>query len=382
MINFRKKPLLKNKKVAVKRVTIEATHVFLTIPHFDELEQVYAKLESTSKEHLIKHFAVVLEEHTQDVNKGSHLHVFVSFKKKRDLSLGFFDFLGKHGNLQKVRSVEAVLQYMTKENTCKTNFDVWLTLLESSFTRTIIKMQEHGWNQDDILLAYASKVSGNKPWSTAFNLAVRHDMARTDKANKQELTRLRVITRDLIAARLSKIELQTFDADPQFQQLVDYINNMLKYGNQHPYKECCLSIVGSPSIGKSTVIRALQKHFITYNFPLDGWHSKYTNGVNELIVWNEWDIRLISRSDLLLFTEGEIVDLKVKYTKAVKKDRPLILLTSNERYLKQVRRKFNYDPDQRQVVSAALAVRIVELDFKDTPIWFLTKLFVAVTEDI
>ena len=90
----------------------------------------------------------------------------------------------------------------------------------------------------------------------------------------------------------------------------------------------------------------------------------------------------MSRSDLLLFTEGEIVDLKVKYTKAVKKDRPLIFLTSNERYLTQVRRKFNYDPEQKRIVSAALAVRIVELDFKDTPIWFLTKLFVPTTEDI
>ena len=137
MINFKKKPLLKKQKVAaktVKAVTVEATHVFLTIPHFSKLDEVYEKLESESKEHFIKHFAVVLEEHTQDVNKGSHIHVYVSFKKRREIGLRYFDFLGKHGNLQKVRSAEAVLQYMNKENVCKANFDVWLEFSNTSHT--------------------------------------------------------------------------------------------------------------------------------------------------------------------------------------------------------------------------------------------------------
>ena len=361
-------------------------HFFITIPHFDALEETYEKLESNRKEHLIDKFAVVLETHTQDINKGSHLHVFVSFTKRREIGASYFDWLGKHGNLQRVRNIEAVVGYMSKENMPKANFDIWEHLLETNFTRTVVRMHEMGWNQDEILLAYATKLRGNKPWNAAFTLAVRHEVAKVDKEIKSELVRIRTITPDLMAKRLSPEELAMVNRPDwlgkQFQTFVHYVNNALKYGNQHPYKECCLAIVGKPSIGKSTIARALQKAFVSYNFPLDGWHTKYTNGINELIVWNEWDIRSMSRSDLLLFTEGEIVDLKVKYTKAVKKDRPLILLTSNERYLKQVRRKFNYDPDQRQIVSEALAVRIVELDFKDTPIWFLTKLFVPTTEDI
>ena len=371
-----------SKKETKKKNLFIGKRVFLTIPHFDQIEASYQLLELKSKELFIEKFAVVLETHTNDPNKGKHLHVFVEFTKQREISLKFFDFLGKHGKLEKVRSLEAVLQYMNKENVCKANFDVWLVLLNSSFTRTVLLMLKHGWNQDDILLEYSTKVAGSKPWLSTFNLAVRYEIAQIEKANKSELTRLRVITRDLITSRLSQIELKTFDADPQFQKFVDYINNMLKYGNQHPYKECCLSIVGSPSIGKSTVVRALQKHFITYNFPLDGWHAKYTNGVNELIVWNEWDIRLISRSDLLLFTEGEIVDLKVKYTKAIKKDRPLIILISNDTWKSQVAKKFAYDKDQRNTVTAALDTRIHELDFGNKKIWFLTKLFVSTNQDI
>ena len=377
--------VVKNKenKSAIPGV-IKGKKFFLTIPHFDKLEESYQMLEAKAKELLIEQIAVVLETHTADVNKGKHLHVFVKFTKRREISLKFFDFLGKHGKLERVRSYEAVLQYMNKENVCKANFDMWLPLLNSAttFTRTVLRMHELGWNQDDILLEYATLVLGTKPWQSAFKIAVQREIATSDKENKEQLSRIREITPDLIAKRLEPAELEKFYSDPQFQTLIDFVNKLLKYGNMHPYKECCVAIVGEPSIGKSTVIRALSKHFITYNFPLDGWHTKYTNGINELIVWNEWDIRLISRSDLLLFTEGEIVDLKVKYTKAVKQDRPLIVLTSNDTYLKQVRKKFAYDPDQRQTVSKALAVRIVELDFKDTKIWFLTKLFVSVSEDI
>ena len=364
--------------------TLKAKNVFLTIPHFDKLEEAYNLLELKAKERFIEKFAVVLETHTNDYNKGKHMHVFVQFTKRREISLKFFDFLGKHGKLERVRSFEAVLQYMNKENVCKANFDVWLPLLNkgTTFTRTIVKMLEQGWTEDDILISYANKVLGNKPWQAALNLALKRDVAQIDRNHKSEITRIRVITPELISARLTPQESKTFYADPQFQKLIDYINKLLKYGNLHPYKECCLAIVGEPSIGKSTVIRALSKHFITYNFPLDGWHTKYVNYINELIVWNEWDIRLISRSDLLLFTEGEIVDLKVKYTKAIKKDRPLIVFTSNESWINQVKRRYAYDPAQLNVVLGALAVRIVELDFKDTKIWFLTKLFVSVSEDI
>ena len=148
------------------------------------------------------------------------------------------------------------------------------------------------------------------------------------------------------------------------------------------HKQCCLSLVGKPSIGKSTVVNELKKFFTTYIFPLDGWHTQYDNGVYEIILWNEWDIKLLSKSDLLLFTEGEIVDLKVKYTKAVKKDRPMIIFTSNDTYQDQARKRYGYDRDWCASITSALDVRFKELNFGNTIIWFLTKLFVAVTEDI
>ena len=371
------------KKMKVKSIRVSAKKVFLTIPHFEAVEESYKILELKSKELLIEKFAVVLETHTNDPNKSKHLHVFVQFTKRREIGLKFFDFLGKHGKLERVRSSEAVLQYINKENVCKASFDVWRDLLESSktFTNTVRRMMIAGWSEGDLLRVYGAQLASNKPWQAAIRLghkAVIAEQAMLVRPTK----RMRKITRELIEKKLTNEELTAFDSNQHFSMFVNYVNKILQYGNQQLHKQCCLSLVGEPSIGKSTVVNELKKFFNTYVFPLDGWHTQYDNGVYEIILWNEWDIKLISKSDLLLFTEGEIVDLKVKYTKAVKTDRPMIILTANDTYQDQARKRYGYDPDWCAKIIRALDVRFVELNFNSQPIWFLTKLFVANTDDI
>ena len=101
-----------------------------------------------------------------------------------------------------------------------------------------------------------------------------------------------------------------------------------------------------------------------------------------MVLWHEWDISKISRADLLLFTEGEIVDLKVKHSKAVKRDRPMIVFSSNLPYKAQTRKRYGYDVEWCDMIIQALDTRIKELDFGSTKIWFLNKLFVATVDDI
>ena len=374
----------KGKRSLPKRCPINTSrgkHFFLTIPHFDDLEQVFKILELKAKELLISKFAVVLETHTNDPNKAKHLHVFVSFTKQREICLKFFDFLGKHGKLEKVRNIEAVLQYMNKENVCKANFDIWVLRLTNrkTFASTIADLMIAGWSEIELINKYRSIIA-DKPWSSALSFGKKAVLAA--RAGLRTTKRMRHITREIIETRLSREELTLFDSDHQFQIFVDYVNRILRYGNQQLHKQCCLSIVGKPSIGKSTVVNALKAFFRTYVFPLDGWHTQYDNGIYEIILWNEWDIKLISKSDLLLFTEGEIVDLKVKYTKAIKEDRPMIILTSNHTYVDQVNRRYAYDPELRDSTLEALSVRFVELNFGKTEIWFLAKLFLSVECDI
>lgn len=370
------------KKINKTPNTLKSTNVFLTIPHFDELESVYQLLESKSEELFISRFAVVLETHTKDENKGKHLHAFVKFTKQREISLKFFDFLGKHGKLEKVRSLEAVLRYMNKENVCKANFDVTYVLLKSkeTFANTVRELVLAGWTEQAILRDYGDLLS-RKYWSKAITFA-KACLAAEMAGKAIPTKRMRSITREIIEKRLSPEELAVFDQDPQFAIFVDYVNKMLRYGNQQLHKQCCLTLVGAPSIGKTYVVNALKQFFYTYVYPIDGWHTDYENGVYEMVLWHEWDIKLISKSDLLLFTEGEIVDLKVKHSKAVKRDRPMIIFSSNDTYTAQARRRFGYDPEWCESIIKALDVRLKELNFGQTTIWFLTKLFVATVEDI
>ena len=361
---------------------VSGKRIFITIPHFDKLEETYKMLELKAEEKTIEDFAVVLETHTADPNKSNHLHIFVKFTKRKKIGLNFFDFLGKHGKLENVRNTDAVLQYMNKENVCKASFDVWELLLANpkTFTNAVRRMMLSGWEANALVRKYGSTFA-KRPWQTALKLgamAVSAELAEEAKPT----SRLRKITREIIESRLNSEELRIFDNDPQFSVFVDYVNKILQYGNQQLHKQCCLALVGEPSIGKSTIVNELKKYFHTYVFPLDGWHNQYENRVYEIIVWNEWDIRSISRSDLLLFTEGEIVDLRVKYTKAVKRDRPMIILTSNMTYREQVSKRYAYDAHLCSLTQRALDVRFVELDFGSQPIWFLTKLFLATTEDI
>lgn len=369
-------------KKKIRNLHVRGRYFFLTIPHFDKLKETYNMIELSSKELLIEKFAVVLETHTNDLNKSKHIHVFVQLTKRRQIGLTFFDYLGKRGNLQNVRNINAVLQYMNKENVCKANFDVWESLLENprTFANTIRRMMLSGWTQQALFRTYG-KTFGTKPWQTALRLgsqALAAEQSGLDRPTKQ----MRKITRALIESRLDQEELRLFDSLPLFRVFVDFVNKILQHGNQQLHKQCCLALVGEPSIGKTTVLNKLKQFFHTYVFPLDGWHTQYENGVYEIILWNEWDTKLMSRSDLLLFTEGEIVDLKVKYTKAVKTDRPMILLTANQTYRTQISSRFGYAPELSAMFIKALDVRLVELNFGKQHIWFLTKLFVAVTEDI
>ena len=239
------------------------------------------------------------------------------------------------------------------------------------------------WQPADITVKFGSRIIG----IDFRNLIALAQQARADFETSREFewmksNRIRSITREIIESRLSQTELGLYDSFPIYQELIDVVNRLLVKGNNHDHKSCTISLVGEPSIGKTTFVNKLAKHFVTYKFPLDNWHTQYVNGIYEMWVWHEWDFRIISLSDFLLLTEGEECDLRVKFAKANKKDRPLLWLLSNETYAQQNASKFSRRKDLRDKTLKALEVRIQEFDFGDKPLHFLTKLLVSVNEDI
>lgn len=425
-------PNITNEKKQVRNL-FQATQFFLTIPHFDKLDEVYDLLsqyknetlepkkipyfierkktvyynkfppkggmaERCSREtdpagiysfHSLKNFAIVLETHTNDEEKGKHLHIYIEFSIRREISPIHFDFLGKHGNLQRVKSEIAVLEYMRKENKIRASFDVLDRLISTAKSPDQLKriiynlIVFHNWEVADINIKFASRLAFfNIKLVIELAKQARADFQRHDEKLWMKSNRLRMITQELIEKRLTPDELVIFKSNPKFQKLIDVINRLLIKGNQHDHKQCTVSLVGHPSIGKTTFVNALAKYFISYYFPVDGWHSEYQNHIYEMWIWHEWDFRLISKSDFLLLTEGERLDLKVKFSKTTKLDRPLIILTANEGFELQTAKKFSRDAKLQVSCRDALATRIEEFNFYDSNIHFLIKLLVSVNEDI
>ena len=97
--------------------SLKGRHFFLTVPHFGgSLSDVIDALKTHQSEYDYIRYAAVRETHTKDVDKATHLHLYVGFPKQLYVKLDRFDYLGKHGKLERVRDYASVLKYMTKEN--------------------------------------------------------------------------------------------------------------------------------------------------------------------------------------------------------------------------------------------------------------------------
>ena len=381
--NIQKAP---KKGIKYNKNTIEGRQYFLTLSQSTlSTEFVYERLVC---EEQLEHLAVVCETHTADVSKGKHLHVYLSYNKTREFSLRHFDFLQAGVHVEKVKNVEALLAYMNKENECKANFDVWRKLLSHSramASRTLTRMALLGYDLNEVQVKYFDILS-TLPWESMKRFALSTANYAYDLSRAKSLKDvLRWIDRELIEARLTPEELKCFDSDPQFQTLVDYINRVKKYGSEQVHKQCTLSLVSAPSTGKSSLLCKLAEHYNNYNFPIDGWHREaYRNHFHSMWTWNEWDLKAIPWQDVLLLFEGFQTDLRVKNSKTVKLDRPMLFLLSNEPYAEHFEKCFarRTSVASYNVRLKALDVRIRELNFGETNLFFLQKLLVGVTEDI
>ena len=376
---------MNNKTESAKKTTLRGRQFFLTLSQTKlTVQEVYDKLFCEDK---LQHLAVVCETHTKDENKGKHIHVYLSYLKTRELSLRHFDFLQHGVHVERVKNTVSLLAYMNKENECKSNFDVWRTLLSSkaTFAKTLSSMSELGYSLTEVQRKYSHELA-DKPWSTVSRFV--HDVERIRANPPKGLDQqLRWISRELIETRLTREELAIFDSDPQFQTLVDYINKVKKFGSQQIHKECCLSIVSAPSTGKTTLLLKLAKHYNSYDFPSDGWHAQhYENNFYSMWTWNEWSFHSVSMEDMLTLTEGLKTDLRVKGSKTFKADRPLLFLLDNETWESKYERRYSYLKRQMlrtyEVRLEAFKVRIRELNFGKQNLFFLQKLFVSVQDDV
>ena len=360
--------------------SLKGRHFFLTIPHFEgSLDDVIKALKMTQQEWEYLRYAAVIEIHTKDADKGSHLHLYVGFPKQCRVKFDRFDYLGKHGKLERVRDYASVLKYMTKENRPRANFDYIEDIMRKDFPRAVQILLSQGLSIRQIYRTYSS-IAASKNWSGYLRfLTFQKDSEKfLTQLNKSGI---RFITPELVRARLSDEEYLFYQNNPEFERIVNLINDTVRYGCHRPHKAKALFLTGAPNTGKTTLGLALQQKMGTFTFPDDGWWQGYQSDVFKLIMWNEFNLRRLAYPTLLKFLQGLRMDLPIKGSHVTRSDNPLIFLTSNMTLEELICKRFS-SQQNRVKARANLAVRIDEIDIGQTPIFMLTKLLVSPTEDI
>ena len=354
--------------------SLKGRHFFLTVPHFScTLDQVIDALKVHQSQWQYMRYAVVLQTHTKDEDKDKHLHLYVSYPKQCRLRLDRFDYLGKHGKLERVRDYTAILIYMSKEARPRANFDYIEDIMRKDFVRAVELLLSQGHNIRQIYRTYSSVVA-SKNWAGYLRfLSYQEDSQKfLDEAAKPGI---RFITPELVQSRLNDEEYQQYHSNPIFKRIVDLINDTVRYGSHRPHKAKALFLTGAPNTGKTTLGRALQRNMGTFTFPDDGWWQGYQSDVFRLIIWNEFNLKRLQYPTLLKFLQGLRMDMPVKGSHITRSDNPLIFLTSNLTLEELIRTRFR-SPQYRALARTNLAARIEEIDIGNTPVFLILKLLV------
>lgn len=360
--------------------SLRGRHFFLTVPHFEgTITGVLDALKEYQPQWEYVRYAVVKETHTKDEDKATHLHLYLGYPKLIRLKLDRFDYLGKHGKLERVRDYASVLKYMTKESQPKANFNYIEDIMRKDFPRAVQILLGQGLHIRQIYRTYSSIVA-SKNWSGYLRyLTFKKD---SEKFRTQlEKPGLRMITPELIKARLSDQEYALYHSSDIYAKIVDKVNDIVRYGCTRPHKAKALFICGQPNTGKTTFGLALQRRVGTFTFPDDGWWQGYESDVFKLIMWNQFDLRRFQYPTLLKFLEGLRMDLPIKGSHVTRQDNPLIYLTSNITLDELICKRFS--SQQNRVKSRAnLGVRIDQVNIGSRPIFFMEKLLVSPLEDV
>jgi len=330
----------------------------------------------------IKYYSIAIESHADG---NPHLDMLLIFEKKIRLANTELDFLcQKHGDLTRYRNLnQAILDYSSKEDTPLSNCpDVRRLLDQQEIKKDPYRFFQRQMQTDPFgfdLARYCAKndyFASIQRWSYIKNKLKDHQEA---VCNLELLRKPGIleITPALIEQELTQLELDEFHSWLGYQTIVDYINQIREYRSFRPFKSKQLILVGEPNIGKTSLINKLQELLAVYPMGVSNWFPRYSSGIYQIISWNEFRLSLMPYTQLLQFLEGSMMDLQFKGGSVLKKDNPLIIMTSNLRLSSHLFQKFKNDTELLVIASQNLSVRIQEILIPfGKNLFFLQKLII------
>ena len=356
----------------------QGKYLFLTLPKFEVEQEEICRLKRAVFQAILEREAPTLE-HVGVVRQahkdGSfHLHVYLQYHTRRTLSLKHFDYLPKHPNVQIVRGLKEVLNYLAKQDAAplyskgfNPRYEIDkrrierepFALLSEVMQQDPLHFKVWQWIQTNNLQVAASR--GN--WPKAISQLKHHQIVLANRCLRARVG-ICQITRPLIEATLSPQELAIYDSWDGYQVIVDHLNQIPRYGFQRPHKIPNLLVVGRPNIGKTALAREIRKSSAVYSFGVDNWFPRFQNRVYPMILWNQFYLRAMPYGQLLNILQGEPTDLPYKGGSTLKQDNQLIYITSNMTLQQHICSRFR-DLAARDLARANLAARITQVIVPD-----------------
>ena len=282
----------------------------------------------------IQFYSIAIESHADG---HPHLDMLIIFKKQIRISNKELDFLcQKHGDLTRYRSLNAaILQYGSKEDTPLTNLqNVQYILNEQSIKKCPVTFLMRQVDQDPFRFDFLEYCYDNhhfttiQRWSYVKNKIRDYQETLCNKLLKSK-PGIRFIDDELIRSTLTTSQLKTYLSHSFYSTIIFYLNEINSYGWDRPFTSKQLYISGRSRIGKSYLIRTLSQFTSTYPVGTQNWFPRFSNFTYKLMIWDQPDIRMMSKEQMLQLFDGDPFNLPYKGGSILKRDNQLWLMCSN-----------------------------------------------------
>jgi hypothetical protein len=417
--NTKKKGGSKGGKPSLKETSdffLSANTYFLTYKGISDINEKISKealakylMNQNSNERTLKPEKYLICE--QMYGSGEpHFHVILVYPKRKAItSPKYYDYLGIHPNIQKMRNMKAALAYVYKDDLNPyTNMDIihQTRMARAKDTSSLYQLLEQQMLKDPLhfdLKAYCHdhgifKQIYKANYAKAITL-IKMAQPAAARALLRQKPGIKLITPELILTTFNAFQLEQFYSHPCYQKIIDHINQIHRWPNRNqatmaPSKTPHLLLVGDASIGKSALVDhrptsqhsypGLMHYYGCYHLSIgQKFFPPYKSFDYRLVRWNEFTISSDmfpkkAYNRLLDYLEGAPSALPQKGRPPVQRqDNPKHILTSNRTLQQHICKTFN-SRQSRALSRRNIGTRIdcVEIP-KGKSIHFLRKLFIA-----
>lgn len=282
-----------------KNFRINCKRLFVTFPQSDTLKEEAAERIKKSPKTNTCSFIVAQENH-----KDGNIHLHVYFEKPTNFNfkdVSYFDFItGKHGNIQKVRSKEAVIAYVCKEG----NF-VCHQIDPSSIIQKVKEQKEKKRKRE-------SQTKSHKIFEYLKNGKSYQDLLKDEELGSYLVlhgNKVKAFANDFAVLRERE---QRIASRPGYLHFIindiefDALANM-------PFKAKQFWIWGPPNTGKSTFIRKLEDSGLRgFDIPVNNDFAEWDDEKYDFAYIDEFKGQLTIQF-LNLFLQGSKMRLPGKY---------------------------------------------------------------------